>query len=101
MHNFPKNEKQRELWVQFVRRHRTGFNPSSSSALCSMHFEPTDFVRRVDIDLEGTTLDITRQRRLEIGVVPSVDFAGAGFGRAAGSANRSDCDQVPSQVKMV
>ena len=77
MHNFPKNEKQRKLWVQFVRRHRAGFTPSSSSALCSIHFKPTDFVRRVDISLESTTSDMTRQRRLEIGVVPSIDAAGS------------------------
>ena len=54
MHAFPKDEKQRRLWVQFVRRHRACFTPLSSSALCSIHFKPIDFVRRVDITLEST-----------------------------------------------
>ena len=81
-----------------------GFNPSPSSALCSMHFKPTDFVRRVDIDLEGTKLDITRQRRLEIGVVPSVDFAGTGvgrFGRVVADSSNRDKIRSQAQVKTV
>eukprot|EP00795_Rhopilema_esculentum_P009912 gene9912-18516_t len=77
MHAFPKDEKQRRLWVQFVRRHRAGFTPSSLSALCSIHFKPIYFVRRIDITLESTSTGITRQRRLEIGAVPSIDAAGS------------------------
>ena len=39
MHVFPKNEKARNLWVRFVRRHRDGFVLTPASALCSVHFE--------------------------------------------------------------
>ena len=77
MHLFPKNEQQRRQWVSFVRRHRAGFTPSATSALCSIHCKPTDFVRRVDINLGDSSGNITRQRRLEIGAVPTIDAAGA------------------------
>ena len=45
MHVFPKDETTRRLWVKFVRKHRPDFKPSQSSALCSVHFEPTCYTR--------------------------------------------------------
>ena len=76
MHVFPQNEKQRSKWTQFVRRHRAGFTPSKSSVLCSIHFKPTDFVRRIDIN-SGANAEATKMRRLEIGAIPTIDAAGA------------------------
>lgn len=75
MHDFPKDDQAKLKWTQFVRRHRANFTPSAYSALCSIHFTPTDFVRRVDIDC-GASAGATKMRRLERGVVPSVDAAG-------------------------
>ena len=76
MHVFPKNEQQRKQWVQFVRRHRAGFTATATSALCSIHFKPTDFVRRADIDVGASSANVTRRRRLEVGAVPTIDAAG-------------------------
>ncbi len=75
MHVFPKNEQQRRQWVQFVCRHRAGFNATSSSALCSVHFKPTDFVRRLDIDVGSSNSPRPTQRRLEVGAIPTIDAA--------------------------
>lgn len=76
MHLFPRNEQQRRQWVSFVRRHRAGFTPSATSALCSIHFKPTDFAKRLDIDLGDSSGNVKHLRRLEIGAVPTIDAAG-------------------------
>ena len=49
MHYFPSNEEICRKWVAFVRRHRHNWKPSSTSVLCSVHFEPTCYERRLDI----------------------------------------------------
>ena len=51
MHMFPRGDKQRAAWTKFVRRHRPGWNPTTSSALCSAHFQGNDFTQRLDIDI--------------------------------------------------
>ncbi len=43
MHKFPENEEQRKIWIKFVQRHRPNFFPSSSSVICSAHFEKSCF----------------------------------------------------------
>jgi hypothetical protein len=77
MHIFPKDESQRRLWVKFVRKHRAHFEASKTSALCSDHFEPTSFVRRHDISFNNeessSTPSPALKRRLEAGVVPTID----------------------------
>ena len=45
MHTFPKNEKVRDQWVKFVNVHRPDWKPTSSSALCSVHFHESCFTR--------------------------------------------------------
>lgn len=40
--SFPKDPELRKQWVLATRR--DGFNPSSSSALCSKHFREEDFI---------------------------------------------------------
>lgn len=53
MHLFPKsNEKLRNAWIKFVQRHRSGWQPSPYSVLCSAHFEDRYFTQRLDISLE-------------------------------------------------
>ena len=47
MHQFPNDPVLRGKWVQFVRRHRADFNPTSKYvALCSAHFEDSCYERR-------------------------------------------------------
>lgn len=45
MHQFPKNEKTRALWVRFVQRHRSDFDEPVNQypVLCSAHFEKSCF----------------------------------------------------------
>jgi hypothetical protein len=51
LHMFPRGDKQRAAWTKFIRRHRPGWNPTTSSALCSAHFQGNDFTQRLDIDI--------------------------------------------------
>eukprot|EP00795_Rhopilema_esculentum_P005660 gene5660-10898_t len=70
MHRFPKNEETRRKWTNFVRRHRPNFSPTSTSHLCSAHFAPTSFTRRLDIGIgDGVNLN----RTLQSGVFPTED----------------------------
>ena len=50
-HKFPAHEKQRKMWVKFVRKHRQNFTPTSSSVICSAHFEELCFGTRYLIDV--------------------------------------------------
>ncbi|KAL9971290.1 hypothetical protein ACROYT_G023798 [Oculina patagonica] len=46
MHQFPLDPVLRRKWVQFVQRHRAGFNATSKyTSLCSAHFEETCYER--------------------------------------------------------
>ena len=36
----------RKAWVDFVKRKRTKWEPSSTSCVCSIHFKAEDFVQR-------------------------------------------------------
>ena len=70
MHRFPKNEETRRKWTNFVRRHRPNFSPTSTSHLCSAHFAPTSFTRRLDIGIgDGVNLN----RTLQSGAFPTED----------------------------
>ena len=71
MHRFPKDEGLRRQWTQFVRRHRTKFTPTEYSALCSAHFEPTCFERKLSLGSEAT--DKQPRNLLKRGSVPNVD----------------------------
>lgn len=67
-HKFPKEVKTRNTWTKFVRRHRPGFAPSSSSVLCSDHFKPEFFTR-----MPGVIPGAKDVRRLKAGAVPTID----------------------------
>lgn len=72
MHLFPKDEARRVKWERFVRKHRSNFKATKTSVLCSVHFEPTCFSRRLDINVdEGDR----KKRRLNIDAVPTIDVA--------------------------
>lgn len=94
MHVFPKNEQRRRQWVQFVRRHRAGFVASATSALCSIHFKPTDFVRRTDVDVGAASSSITRQRSLQVDAVPTIDAAGTVVQRSPTERDRRNMRKV-------
>ena len=101
MHVFPKDEQQRRQWAQFVRRHRAGFDASSSSALCTVHFKPTDFVRRLDIDVGSSNSPRTTQRRLDVGAIPTIDAAGSAPEQVPSERDRRRERKVSAQLKPI
>ena len=80
--------------MQFVRRHRAGFTATATSALCSIHFKPTDFVRRTDIDVGASSANVTRERRLEVGAVPTIDAAGTAIQKSPSERDRRQMRKV-------
>jgi len=73
MHTFPSSEVLRSQWTKFVRKHRQCFKPSKTSVLCSMHFKPECFTRR--LDLTADVIELTASRRLVQGSIPTIDCA--------------------------
>ena len=71
LHKFPQDEEQRKKWVNFVRRHRAGFTPSSSSVICSAHFESSCFSTRHQIDIPSELKP--KARYLVPGAIPTRD----------------------------
>ena len=71
MHKFPKNEEQRKLWVKFVRRHRRDFISTSSSVICSVHFEKSCFATRYNVGIPNELKP--RSRYLIPGSIPTKD----------------------------
>jgi len=51
-HDRPEAKKRRKRWVDFVKVKRAKWEPSKSSVICSMHFKPDDFARRLDVEEE-------------------------------------------------
>lgn len=68
-HKFPKDIR-RTLWVRFVQRHRPGWQPSNSSVLCSLHFNPECYEQRPDINLDSS---VKTKAWLSKTASPSVD----------------------------
>ena len=73
MHKFPANEEQRKIWIKFVQRHRPNFSPSSSSVICSAHFEKSCFATRYHVGVPDELKP--RARYLIQGSVPTKDTA--------------------------
>ena len=63
----PEAIKRRKRWVEFVKRKRAKWEPSSSSCVCSKHFEPDAFVRKVNLPGQGATY-IPWLKKDEVGV---------------------------------
>lgn len=75
MHQFPSDPGLRGKWVQFVRRHRAGFNPTSKyTSLCSAHFEDSCYERSTSL-LANVNLSEGSQFRtfLKKGSIPTRD----------------------------
>lgn len=73
MYLFPTNEVSRNQWLNFVCRHRPDFRPTKTLVLCSVHFTPDCFTRR--IDLIDSSEDVSKNRHLIKGSVPTIDAA--------------------------
>ena len=71
MHQFPKNEKTRALWVRFVQQHRSDFDEpvNQYAVLCSAHFEKSCFTTIQHKDTNHLKL----KRVLQRGSVPTRD----------------------------
>ena len=71
MHQFPKNEKTRALWVRFVQGHRLDFDElvNQYTVLCSAHFEKSCFTTIQHKDTNHLKL----KRVLQRGSVPTRD----------------------------
>ena len=69
MHMFPRDDLTREKWVRFVRRHRAKWQPL---VLCSVHFELSDFERRLDLNF-GQGSSFKTKRWLKKDAVPTKD----------------------------
>lgn len=50
--NRPEAKKRRKRWVDFVKAKREKWEPSKNSVICSRHFKPEDFARRLDVQEE-------------------------------------------------
>lgn len=70
-HSFP-SDKRRPEWVRFVYRHRASWHVTSSSVLCSAHFEPECFTQRPDITIP-TANNIKTKAWLNKKAVPTID----------------------------
>ena len=71
LHGFPQNEELRKKWIRAVKRQRSNWDgPSSSSQLCSKHFEDHCFVT------EGVryreSMGVPTLKRLKPGAVPTI-----------------------------
>ena len=73
MHLFPTDKGLRNQWLNFVRRHRADFRPAKTSVLCSVHFTPDCFTRR--IDLIDASENVSKNRHIKKGSVPTIDAA--------------------------
>ena len=96
MHAFPsagnpERERMRRRWTVFVKRHRPDFQPSSSSHLCSAHFEQSAFTTNLNI-----SVDIGMKRRLKPGAVPTIDVAGV---MASPESTQQPTDREKRQVR--
>ena len=63
----PEAIKRRKRWVDFVKHKHAKWEPSSSSCICSKHFEPDTFVRRVNLPGQETTY-IPWLKKDEVGI---------------------------------
>lgn len=67
-HKFPRDEAQRNAWVEFVRATgRHYWTPGKSSMVCSLHFTSDAYVCPY-----AASFDIPKKRSLVSGAVPTV-----------------------------
>ena len=69
----PEAIKRRKLWVDFVKRKRAKWEPSSSSCVCSKHFKAEDFQRIVNlVGQQETYRPVLKRDDIGITSFPSV-----------------------------
>ena len=72
VHQFPnkvKDGKRHRMWVRFVQRYRPNWQPSSSSVLCSFHFEDSCFTANKAIaEMLGM------RRKLQPDAIPTINL---------------------------
>jgi hypothetical protein len=73
----PEAKKRRKRRVDFVKAKRAKWEPSKSSVICSKHFKPDDFARRLDVQEENGILLTSWLKRDEFGITafPSIHAA--------------------------
>lgn len=69
----PEAKKRRKRWVDFVKMKRGKWEPSKSSVICSRHFQPTDFERRINF-LPGQSLQFPKLKidKFRVSFYPTV-----------------------------
>ena len=75
MHLFPKDEQQRKQCVKFVRKHRPEFTQTTSSTICSAHFEDSCFEIRNLLGVPNTVKP--KAKYLIHGAVPTKEIFAA------------------------
>ena len=73
----PEAKKRRKRWVDFVKAKCAKWEPSKNSVICSKHFNPDDFARRLDVQEESGILLTPWLRREDFGIsaFPSIHAA--------------------------
>lgn len=64
LHSSPVVKHDRDLWIRFVRTHRSNFSPAGRFMVCSAHFETSCFSKALHI--EGSC------RFLSSGSIPTI-----------------------------
>ena len=66
-----KSKARRKKWTDFVKLKREKWSPTASSAVCSCHFAPEDFTRRLPFSSERFQKTLLKD---EIGILPVPRF---------------------------
>ena len=66
-----KEKARRKKWTDFVKLKRAKWSPTASSAVCSCHFAPEDFTRRLPFSSERFQKTLLKD---EIGILPVPRF---------------------------
>ena len=72
VHQFPnkaKDGKRHRMWVRFVQRYRPNWQPSSSSVLCSFHFEDSCFTTN-----KAVAELLKMRRKLQPDAIPTINL---------------------------
>lgn len=93
----PEAIERRQRWLDFIKRKRAKWEPSSTSCVCSNHFKPDDFVRGVCLPGQKKTYTPWLKRD-DIGVIPHPTvYAREGEVELSGRAARSIRRKVRNQ----
>ena len=74
----PEAIKRRKRWVDFVKRKRAKWEPSSTSCICSKHFEPDAFVRKVNLPGQETYIPWLKKDEVGVSSFPTLFTANEG-----------------------